>query len=138
MLNMDWGRFARVTALTFACGALLALALPWSDAFAAAWAPGVEAALPANAGSIQRVLPGRLVKRRCVKPTGKNQKHRKCVRLVAVRGAVTKSAKLGANHFNFNGRIGGRKLGPGTYRLTGTPSTGGRAGRPQTATFTLV
>src|SRR2546425_758351 len=74
-LKTQRGRFARVTSasciggrskgtststrmahallgvVALACGALLALALQPSDAFAGSWATGVEASLPANAGS---------------------------------------------------------------------------------------
>ena len=44
-------------ALPLACGVLLALAVQSSAAFAASWAPGVEASLPGNAGSDPHVFP---------------------------------------------------------------------------------
>src|SRR5439155_924071 len=53
--KMQRGRFARLTAL--ACGVLLAFALQSSGAFAASWAPGVEASLPGDAGSNPFVTP---------------------------------------------------------------------------------
>src|SRR2546428_316131 len=52
---MQRGRFARLTAL--ACGVLLGFALQSSEAFAASWAPGVEASLPGDAQSNPNVTP---------------------------------------------------------------------------------
>src|SRR5437764_14690040 len=42
----------RRSVLPLVCGVLLAFAVQASEAFAASWAPGLEAGLPANAGSI--------------------------------------------------------------------------------------
>src|SRR5437763_1242374 len=80
-LKTQRGRFARVTSaggiggrskgtststrkahtllgvVALACGALLALALQSSEAFAASWSTGVETSLPANAGSSPDVSP---------------------------------------------------------------------------------
>src|SRR5438128_1459341 len=42
--------------VSLACGVLLALAVQSSEAFAASWGPGVEASLPANAGSDPHVF----------------------------------------------------------------------------------
>jgi 6-phosphogluconolactonase (cycloisomerase 2 family) len=70
--------------------------------------------------------PGREARRSCVKPTRKNRKARKCTRLIKLAGKITQSGKMGANRFTFIGKIGGRRLGAGTYTLTLTPS-GGKA-----------
>ena len=67
---------------------------------------------------------GRKVNGRCMKPTTKNRKHSRCTRLIPIHGQITNSGKAGANSLNLNGTIGGHKLAPGTYRLTGTPSGG--------------
>jgi hypothetical protein len=40
---------------------------------------------------------------------------------VPVKGSLKRSAKLGANSFHFNGRVGGKRLKPGRYRLTAKP-----------------
>ena len=40
--------------------------------------------------------------------------------------------------FTFNGRVGGRLLGAGTYRLTATPVAHGVTGNSQTVSFELV
>jgi hypothetical protein len=36
-----------------------------------------------------------------------------------MRGSIAVSGKPGANSFTFRGRIGGKKLKPGSYRLNG-------------------
>jgi PKD repeat protein len=81
--------------------------------------------------TLEQPLPGRKVNGRCIKPTAKNRKHRTCTRLVNLRGQITLAGKAGANHFTFNGKIGGHRLGPGSYRLTATPT----AGASKTTTF---
>jgi hypothetical protein len=68
--------------------------------------------------------PGREVRRRCVKPTRKNRKGRKCTRVVNLPGRITESGKTGANRFTFTGKIGGRRLGAGTFTMTLAPSGG--------------
>ena len=73
---------------------------------------------------IERQVAGRKVKGRCVKPTRGNGKHRKCNRFLRVRGKITLHGVPGANHFTFTGKIGGRRLGLGTYRLIATPAGG--------------
>ena len=69
--------------------------------------------------------PGDQVNGRCVKPGKNNHKRRRCIRLTRVSGEITKTGGAGSNSFTFNGRIGGRKLGRGSYQLTATPSSGG-------------
>ncbi len=51
-----------------------------------------------------------------------------------VKGKIVKSGKAGANHFTFNGKIGGHALGAGTYQLIATPARG----KPKKAKFTLT
>jgi hypothetical protein len=84
--------------------------------------------------TIKRQLPGRKVKGRCVKPTSKNRKHKKCTRLVKLRGKITRASTRGANHFTFNGKIGGHKLRAGSYQLVATPA----GGKPRKAGFKIV
>jgi len=47
---------------------------------------------------------------------------------VLVRGSFTRAGRAGTNRFHFTGRMGGRKLALGGYRLVATP-TGGQAKR---------
>ena len=78
--------------------------------------------------------PGERVGHRCVKPTKHNGKHPRCTRLVSVRGTLTQTGKNGANKFTFDGKIGGHKLGPGTYELIAKPT----GGAPKTVTFKIT
>jgi hypothetical protein len=58
---------------------------------------------------------------------------------VAVAGSFTHTGKNGANSFKFTGRLGGRKLAPGTYRLTGVPTdAAGNRGLARYARFTIA
>lgn len=67
--------------------------------------------------TIHRVVPGRRVGRRCVKPTPRNRSKRSCKRYVKPR-RFAMNAKAGANRKRFSGRIGRRSLAPGSYRAT--------------------
>jgi 6-phosphogluconolactonase (cycloisomerase 2 family) len=84
--------------------------------------------------SVAQDEPGRQVRRRCLTPTHRNRKDRRCTRLVNRPGRISKSAKTGANRFTFTGKIGGHRLGPGTYVLTATPA----GGRPAKTSFTIT
>lgn len=86
-----------------------------------------------------KVMPARLVNRRCVAPNRTNRKRRRCTRVIAA-GALSFDAHTGVNRVKFQGRISPRqKLTVGSYQLTvnasdiaGTPSLA------QMATFTIV
>ena len=88
--------------------------------------------------TIDRVLEGRQVGRRCMPPAGKNLTARRCSRYVPMRGGFTVSAHAGKNVFRFSGRLSGSALAPGTYRLVATPSANGRSGDAKTITFTIM
>ncbi len=71
----------------------------------------------------------RVVVERCskyAKPKGKAKrkaaKRGRCTRFSALAGAQTKAGKAGANAFRFNGKVGGKALKPGVYRLALTPT----------------
>jgi hypothetical protein len=51
-----------------------------------------------------------------VKP-GKSPHGRRCTRWVAVKGSFSLLASAGKNTFIFRGRVGGKSLKPGAYRL---------------------
>jgi hypothetical protein len=67
--------------------------------------------------TVQRAAPGRRVRGRCRRPTRNNRTRPRCVRYVTVRGRFRHVGKAGANRFRFTGRLRGRKLRPGRYRL---------------------
>ena len=70
--------------------------------------------------TVQRKARGRRSGRRCVAPKRSNRKKKRCTRYVAVRGSFTVNGTSGKNTFTFRGRMNRRKLGAGSYRLTGT------------------
>jgi hypothetical protein len=88
--------------------------------------------------TISHELPGRLIKRRCVQPARENHGHHDCTRLVAVRGIVARIGSAGANSFQFDGRIGNRVLGPGSYWLIVIPTTSGHTGSAQSVKFQIL
>ncbi len=54
-------------------------------------------------------------------------------------GTFTRRARAGANRIRFSGRIGRRKLKPGSYRLTLTPTdAAGNRGKPRRLSFRIV
>jgi hypothetical protein len=60
---------------------------------------------------------GRTSGKRCVAATKKNRKKKHCTRYTRA-GRFALASTAGANGHHFTGRIGGRKLGPGNYRVT--------------------
>jgi hypothetical protein len=83
--------------------------------------------------TLQKLTPGRRVGRKCVKQTRQNKGHGKCVLAKPVKGSFSHPGATGQNQFKFSGRIGGRNLAPGSYRLMA--SAGGES---RTANFKLV
>jgi hypothetical protein len=76
--------------------------------------------------------------RRCAKPTRANRRGRRCTRLLALHGGLTRTALAGLNTFRFTGRLGGRRLRPGSYRLLATPTSGGASGGTVSVAFRVV
>jgi hypothetical protein len=74
----------------------------------------------------------------CVKPTRKNRKKKSCTRVVTLKGSFSRSGVAGKNSFHFTGRLNGRKLKPGRYRLVATPSAGGKKGKSISTGFRIV
>jgi hypothetical protein len=83
---------------------------------------------------IQRARPGRRSGGRCVAPSARLLKAKRCTRYVSA-GTLRRSGAKGANSIRFTGRIGTRALGPGRYRATITASdaAGNRSARSSTA-----
>lgn len=84
--------------------------------------------------SVERSGEGRRVDGRCVKTTRTNRSRTRCTRYVRVSGSFTRNRGVGTDRFTFSGRMGGRALKPGRYRLLATPG----AGRTVRATFEVV
>jgi hypothetical protein len=68
---------------------------------------------------VQRALKGRRIRGRCRPATRRNKlrSRRKCKRYKTVRGSFKKTGGAGANSVRFTGRVGGRRLKVGSYRL---------------------
>jgi uncharacterized delta-60 repeat protein len=75
-------------------------------------------------------------KRRCMRP-GPNRHGKGCVRWV-VSGRFTHADKAGLNSFHFSGRLNGRKLKPGQYRLRARPRFAGPDGKAVEVRFQIV
>jgi hypothetical protein len=83
--------------------------------------------------TVERAAAGRRSGRRCGKPTLRNRRARKCTRYLKLRGSITRRAGAKST-FRFRGRIGGRRLAVGRYRLVAV--VGKTA--PKRASFTIV
>jgi pimeloyl-ACP methyl ester carboxylesterase len=88
--------------------------------------------------TVERSGHGRTAGGRCVKRSAGNRGGRACTRFVAVRGSLLRTRPAGADDFTFDGRLAGRALPAGRYRLVATPSADGRTGRPARARFRIV
>ena len=92
--------------------------------------------------TVARLVPGR--KRgsgksvRCVAATRANRRAAPCKREVAVRGSFTRTAKAGTNSFRFSGRIGGRRLARGSYRLLAVATANGVSSEKSRRDFRIV
>jgi hypothetical protein len=81
---------------------------------------------------MDRGLAGRRSRGKCRKPTRRNRRGRRCIRYKRLRGGFERNALLGANSLRFNGRLGGKRLKAGRYRLVAVAS--GFAGDSKRAT----
>ncbi len=72
---------------------------------------------------MQRPANGRISGGRCVKATKANRSHRRCTRWTTV-GRFTHADAAGPNRLRFTGRVKGRKLARGRYRLSVTARVG--------------
>jgi hypothetical protein len=77
----------------------------------------------------RRALPGRRAGARCVRVTRANRRAGRCTRYVTLRGAQAVAGRAGANRVTFDGRLRGRALAAGAYRLVAAPrDAAGNAG----------
>jgi subtilisin-like proprotein convertase family protein len=72
--------------------------------------------------TVERALPGRRVNGRCRPQTSRNRRRAACTRLVLLRGSFRLDGASGDNAFRFTGRLRGRALTPGRYRLNAVSS----------------
>jgi uncharacterized repeat protein (TIGR01451 family) len=88
--------------------------------------------------TIAQVLDGRTSGRSCAKPSTRNKHGHKCTRFVPLRGSFAHQDSVGLNRFLFTGRVNGKALKPGIYRLDATPTADGKIGRTVSVRFRVV
>jgi Ca2+-binding RTX toxin-like protein len=79
--------------------------------------------------AVERAMSGRRVRGQCRKPSPGNQRQKRCTRYRTLKGTFTHTGRQGPNSFKFTGRLRGRKLSPGRYRLVAraTDAAGNRS-----------
>jgi hypothetical protein len=82
---------------------------------------------------VERKTTGRRVKGKCRKQTKANRTKKKCPLYRPLKPGFTHSGPAGQNKFKFSGRLGGKRLKPGAYRLVGTAG-----GATRRASFKIV
>jgi hypothetical protein len=85
----------------------------------------------------ERSRAGRRVGGHCVAPTRRNRRRAACTRWVRVPGSIVRRAQSGANRLTFTGRLAGRRLAPGAYRLVLRAETSSGSSR-ETVRFRIV
>jgi len=86
--------------------------------------------------ALARAQRGRKVGRACRKQTRKNRRKRACTSFVSV-GKLTHAGAAGRNTLIFRGKLGRRKLAPGSYRATAVATSSGGTSKPVTAKFAV-
>ena len=88
---------------------------------------------------VQRKTSGRRVSGRCKARTRANRKRRRCTLWKRVSGSFTFPGKAGRNRLTFRGRVGGRKLKVGSYRLIATATDPAKnSSAPKNRAFRIV
>jgi len=89
--------------------------------------------------TVQRKARGRRVGGKCVAPKARNRRARPCERYVSLKGSFSPVSPAGANSVRFTGRLRGRTLKPGGYRivLVATDPAGNRS-LAKRASFRIV
>ncbi|MDX6668273.1 MAG: hypothetical protein QOK04_1653 [Solirubrobacteraceae bacterium] len=89
--------------------------------------------------AIERALAGRRVGRSCVAPKRSNRSRPACTRFVTLAGSFGAQGKRGSNRLRFTGRLNGRRLALGGYRLALVPTDAAQnSGAPARIGFTIA
>ena len=83
--------------------------------------------------SLVRKSVGRKAGKKCVNKTAANKSKKKCVITKPLKGGFSVSGATGTNSFKFSGKLGGKALKPGSYRLVGSAG-----GATKEAAFTIL
>ena len=88
---------------------------------------------------VERAKAGRRSHGGCLKPTRSNRRGKRCTRYVLQRGSFAHGGKAGQNKLRFRGRLRGRKLKAGRYRLRALAlDAAGNRSRRKRARFRIV
>ena len=87
---------------------------------------------------VERATIGRRVGGRCVRLSGSNRKRSRCTRFVRLSGSFTRDRPEGDDSFTLTGRLAGRSLSRGSYRLLATPITDERSGMTKRVAFRII
>lgn len=82
-------------------------------------------------------VPGRKAKRRCVAPSRRNRKAKRCTRRVSA-GVLTLNAHAGSDRIAFDGRVGARTLKLGRYTATFVATNSAGKSQSRSLGFTIV
>lgn len=85
----------------------------------------------------EQLVSGRRSGKRCVKATKANRTKRACHR-IQKRGTLTATGRAGTNRIAFRGKLVGRTLKPGRYRVQITATADGKSSKAVTMTFTIA
>ena len=86
--------------------------------------------------TVERAVKGRKKGKKC---STKRKRGKRCTIYKKVKGSFSRASVAGANSFRFTGKLGGKALRAGSYRLSGLPTgSSGLAGPVLTARFTIV
>jgi hypothetical protein len=89
--------------------------------------------------TIERAAKGRKKGHKCVRSTKKNRKAKRCNRYVRLRGSFSRISKAGLSRFRFTGRLRGKKLRHGRYRLVLVATDAAlNKSKPKRAKFRIV
>ena len=89
--------------------------------------------------TVQRMLRGRRQGHSCVALSRRHRGGRRCTRLKPVAGSFARTSPAGPDLFLFSGRVGGRALPPGRYRLAAVAVDAARnRSKAYTQTFEIV
>jgi hypothetical protein len=83
---------------------------------------------------VLRAAKGIKVGGRCVAKSRRHRTGKACTRYVAVGKSISRVSTAGANSVRFSGRVAGKKLRPGRYRLQSVDP----AGATKRASFTII
>ena len=87
---------------------------------------------------VERASSGRRAGGRCAVARSANRGRPRCTRYVRGAGRFARDRAAGRDRFTFTGRVAGRTLAPGRYRLVVVPTAAGLDGATARARFSIL